>query len=109
MSKPYAALPTTLHDELLSLLARFELAQNTYQAMCTARKIPSQEVLKRRTVSKDIVQKAKVMAVECSKTRSVAGAAMLSPAQISQEQKLSEIIASASKEVEKFSGCMTGE
>ena len=77
--------------------------------MCTARKIPSQEVPKRCTTSKDIVQKAKVMAVECSKTRSVARAAALSPAQISQEQKLSEIIASARKEVEKFSGCMTGE
>ena len=77
--------------------------------MCTARAIPSQEVLKRRTTSKDIVQKAKVMAVECSKTRSMAGAAALPPKQISQEQKLSEIIAGASKEVEKFLGCMTGE
>ena len=77
--------------------------------MCTARKITSQEVLKRRTTSRDIVQKAKVMAVECSKTRSVAGAAALSPKQISQEQKLSKIIAGASEEVEKFSGCMTGE
>ena len=77
--------------------------------MCTARKIPSQEVLKRCTTSKDIVQNAKVMAAECSKTRSVAGAAALSTKQISQEQKLSEIIAGASEEVKKFSGCMTGE